>query len=147
MIITIIFDYDITGYFTLIWLSCCIHTELYICSCIIIMQGTVRLLIEVEDYDFLSSNEHVDDIYATITLTPSSSFTLRRAYTGMHRNSRIELSFQLQCTNNFYGSNCTTHCVARNDNGGHYSCGSNGEMICLSGWSGSSSGCITRKFM
>ena len=103
----------------------------------------MSLFIEVEDSDTLY-DDHVDDVYVTITRTPSSSFSSRRAYTGVHRNSRIELSFRVQCTANFYGSNCATRCVPRDDSGGHYRCGSNGERICLSGWSGPSSGCTTR---
>ena len=106
----------------------------------------MRLFIEVEDYDSFNSDDHVDDVYVTITRTPSSSFSSRRAYTGVHGNSRIELSFRVQCAANFYGSNCATRCVPRDDSGGHYRCGSNGERICLSGWSGPSSGCTTREF-
>ena len=112
-----------------------------------IVQGTVKLLIEVEDYDPIGSNEHIDDVYVSIKLTPSASFTSRQSYSGDYGNSRIELSFRLQCDNYFYGSNCATHCAPRNDSGGHYRCGSNGERICLSGWSGPSSGCITRRFL
>ena len=103
----------------------------------------MRLFIEVEDYDSFNSDDHVDDIYAAISLTPSSSFTSRTAYNGVHGNSRIELSFRVQCKTNFYGSNCATYCVARDDSGGHYSCGSNGEKLCLSGWSDPTRNCIT----
>ena len=102
----------------------------------------MRLLIEVEDND-LFFDDHIDDVYVTITLTPSSSFTSRQTYTGIHGNSRIELSFRVQCAANFYGSNCATRCVARDDSGGHYTCGSNGQRICLSGWSGPASDCTT----
>ncbi len=109
------------------------------------LQGTVKLYIEVEDYDPLNSNDHVDDVYVTISLVPNSTFTPRQRYTGIYRNSRIELSFRLQCSSDLYGSNCTTYCVARNDSAGHYSCGSNGEKICLHGWSEPSSNCTDRK--
>ena len=105
------------------------------------------MFIEVEDYDSFNSDDHVDDVYATISLSPSSSFTARQAYNGIRGNSRIELSFKVQCKRNFHGSNCATYCVPRDDNGGHYSCGVNGQRICLSGWSGPSSGCKTRKFI
>ena len=110
----------------------------------IFIQGTVRLYIEVEDNDVFF-DDHVDDIYVTISLTPNSSFTSRTAYTGVHGKSRIELSFRVQCNSNFYDSNCAIFCMARDDSGGHYSCGPNGKWICLSRWSGPSSGCITRK--
>ena len=106
------------------------------------VQGTVTLFIEVEDNDPFF-DDHVDDVYATITQSPSSSFSSRQTYTGVHGNSRIELSFRIQCTANFYGSNCATHCVPKDDSGGHYGCGSNGERICLSGWSELARDCTT----
>lgn len=109
------------------------------------MQGTVKLYIEVVDYDPYNSNDHIDNVYVTISLMPNSTFTPRRQYTGIYRNSRIELSLRLQCSSDLYGNNCTTFCVARNDSEGHYSCGLNGEKICLSGWSEPSSNCTVRK--
>ena len=107
------------------------------------MQDTVRLFIQVEDYDPLDDNDHVDDIYVTITLTPNSSFT--GPYDGINGNSMIVLSFGLQCTSNFYGSDCATYCVPRDNSEGHYSCGSDGERICLSGWSDPSENCTLCK--
>ena len=111
------------------------------------IQGTVSLFIKVEDYDLSNPDDHVDNVYATITLTPSSSFTSIRTYNGIYGNSRIELSFRLQCSSNFYGSDCATYCVPRDDSGGHYSCGTNGQRICLSGWSGPSNNCLTRELI
>ena len=105
----------------------------------------MRLFIEVEDHDDFEDDDHVDDVYVTITQSPSSSFSLGQTYTGIHGNSMIVLSFRVQCAANFYGSDCATHCVPRDDSQGHYRCGSNGERICLSGWSGPSSSCTTRK--
>ena len=104
----------------------------------------MTLFIEVEDYDSFNADDHVDDIYVSISRTPSSTFSSRAAYNGVHGNSRIELSFRVQCGRNFYGSNCSTYCVARNDSGGHYTCGINGERVCLSGWSEPSTSCTTR---
>ena len=111
------------------------------------MQGAVRLFIQVEDYDPIGSNDHIDDVYVTIMLTPNSSFNSRTAYVGITENSRIELSFRLQCTNSFYGSNCTTFCMPRNDSEGRYECGPDGERICLSGWSDPSRNCTVCKLI
>ena len=110
------------------------------------MQGSVKLYIKVEDYDPLNSNDHVDDVYITISLMPNSTFTPRQHYVGIYGSSRIELSFRLQCSSNLYGNNCTTYCVARDDSEGHYSCGPNGEKLCLNGWSEPSSNCTVRKY-
>ena len=113
----------------------------------IITQGTVILYIQVEDYDPYNSNDHIDNVYVTISLTPNSTFTPRQRYCGIYGRSRIELSFRLQCSSaDLYGSNCTTFCVARNDNEGHYICGLNGEKICLNGWSEPSNNCTVRKY-
>ena len=109
------------------------------------LQGDVTLYIKVEDYDFFSSDDHVDDVYVPISLVPSSSFSSTTRYNGVNGNSRIELNFRVQCTSNYYGSNCATYCLRRDDSGGHYTCGSNGEKICLSGWSDPSTDCTTRK--
>ena len=105
----------------------------------------MQLFIEVEDFDSFNSNDHVDDIYITISLAPSSSFTSRTVYTGDYGNSRIELSFRLQCDSSFYGNDCAMFCVARDGRRGHYTCGPNGEQLCLDGWSEPSSDCTTRK--
>ena len=113
------------------------------------MQGTVRLFIQVEDYDPFGPDDHVADIYVTITLTPNSSFSARRAYNARDTNrnpgSVIELSFRVQCASNFYGSDCATYCVARDDREGHFDCGPDGENLCLSGWSDPSRNCTICK--
>ena len=42
-----------------------------------------------------------------------------------------------QCEDNWYGSSCSTECVARDDQDGHYTCDKdNGAKICKRGWSG-----------
>ena len=107
------------------------------------MQGTVRLFIQVVDYDPFNSDDHIDDVYVTITRSPSSSFSSRRTYTGSYGISRIELSFRVQCDSNYYGSDCATYCIATDNSNGHYTCGTNGEKVCLSGWSNPSSNCTT----
>ena len=122
------------------WIALNEHASLYTA------QGAVRLYIKVEDYDSYNSNDDVDNVDVTITLMPNSTFTPRQWYTGVYGNSRIELSFRLQCGSNLYGSNCTTFCVARNDSEGHYSCGSDGQKMCLMGWTEPTNNCTVRKY-
>ena len=107
------------------------------------MQGSFQLYVEVFDEDPFDDSR-VDDIYVDSSLSTSSSFTAEQWYPGDH-GSRIRLSFRVQCTADFYGSNCAIFCVAQDDSGGHYTCGSGGERICLSGWSDPSGNCLTRK--
>ena len=84
----------------------------------IVMQGHVKLYIRVEDYDRLSRDDHVDDIYVDISAHPGNTFSSRQGYSGVRGNSRIDLSFRVQCTSNYYGSNCATHCQSRDNSGG-----------------------------
>ena len=114
-----------------------------------ILQDAVELYIEVSDYDSFNSNDHVDDIYVTISLTPNATFTPRQVFIGNYGNSRIELSFRVQCSSNFYGNNCTTFCDDGDDPNGRqlYTCGSDGQKICLSGWSEPSRNCTVRKYI
>ena len=105
----------------------------------------MRLYIRVEDYDSLNSDDHVDDVYVDISASPSSGFSSRRAYSGVRGNSVIEMNFRVQCISNYYGSDCATFCQGRDDNLGHYTCGSNGQRICRSGWSDPSTNCTSGK--
>ena len=110
-----------------------------------VMQGRVKLYIRVEDYDRLSRDDHVDDVYVDIATHPSNRFSSRWAYGGVRGNSRIEMNFRVRCTNNYYGGNCATYCRSRDDSLGHYTCGSNGQKICRRGWSDPSNSCKRRK--
>ena len=91
----------------------------------------------------VSFDDHVDDVYADVTLSPSSSFTSTRTYTGAHNNARISFSFRVRCNANYYGSDCATYCVNTDNSNGHYTCGSSGQKICLAGWSQPATNCLT----
>ena len=109
------------------------------------VQGQAQLYIEVVDNDDPDSDDHVDDIYVDISLSPSASFSQVMSYNGNHGNGRIELSFRVQCEASFFGQNCTTFCQPTDDSTGHYTCGPNGEIVCLQGWQGATTNCLTRK--
>ena len=49
-------------------------------------------------------------------------------------DSRLEYDYRLVCAESYYGRDCDVICKARDDNFGHYTCGRNGEKICLPGW-------------
>ena len=113
-----------------------------------IKQGSFQLYVQVFELDGLTTpydRVRVDDIYVDRSLSPSSSFAGEQWYSGDH-GSRIRLSFRVQCSANFYDSNCAIYCVAQDDSsGGHYTCGSSGEKICRSGWSDPNGNCLSRK--
>ena len=91
----------------------------------------------VVDEDVGNADDHVDDIYVDVSLSVSSSFTTQTDFYGDHGNSRIRLSFRVQCSANYYGSDCATYCVNTDDSTGHYTCGTGGTKNCLAGWTGS----------
>ena len=87
----------------------------------------------------------VDRVYIDMALSPSSSFTEKRFYNGESGRSRLELSFRIRCNTDFYDPNCTTYCQATDNDSGHFECGTNGEKICLRGWTNITNNCLTRK--
>ncbi len=88
-------------------------------------------------------DDHVDDVYADVTLSPSSSFTSWRTYNGDHGNAAITLRFKVTCSSNYYGRDCATYCVRTDTSRGHYTCGSSGQKICLPGWTNPAGNCLT----
>ncbi|XP_055585474.1 protein serrate-like [Uranotaenia lowii] len=52
------------------------------------------------------------------------------------KNARITYRVRVQCADNYYNTTCTTFCRPRNDQFGHYTCGEQGNKVCLPGWQG-----------
>ena len=50
----------------------------------------------------------------------------RKSYYGMYNISRFDLSFEIRCTENFYGQNCDHYCLAVP---GLYCCDNHGKKI------------------
>ena len=48
----------------------------------------------------------------------------------------LSYSYRVVCDANYYGDKCLDICKARDDNRGHYTCGEDGQKVCLSGWKG-----------
>ena len=102
------------------------------------------MYIRVIDED-VAFDDHVDDIYAAIRVSPSSSYSSNQRFTGVGGTSTVTLRYRVTCSANFYGSDCATQCVGRDDDSGHYTCGTNGEVVCRSGWSEPATNCVTRQ--
>ena len=49
-------------------------------------------------------------------------------------DSKLEYEYRLVCGSSYYGKDCDIICKPRNDNFGHYTCGPDGQKICLDGW-------------
>lgn len=91
----------------------------------------------------MADSDIIDTIYVEFSLSLNSSIA-EESYVGEY-GIEISLSLELQCAANFYGPSCDNYCVPQDNSGGHYSCGSGGEKICLSGWSDPSGDCLTGK--
>ena len=119
------------------------------CHCMICssQQGSFQLYVKVIDNDvWPNADDLVDEVYVSMVgLAVSNTFTTATAYNGLHEQGSITLQFQVVCNANYYGSNCTTFCVATDNTMGHYTCASDGSKQCLSGWSNSAGNCLTRE--
>ena len=52
----------------------------------------------------------------------------------INNSTQLQYSYRVVCDANYYGPQCADHCKARDDKFGHYTCGPNGEKVCLDGW-------------
>nr|XP_040221199.2 protein serrate [Anopheles coluzzii] len=52
------------------------------------------------------------------------------------KSARITYRVRVQCADNYYNTTCTTFCRPRNDQFGHYTCGKQGNKVCMPGWQG-----------
>ncbi len=109
------------------------------------MQGQFQLKIKIEDID---SGE--DDLVANIivqlsSLVVSDTFTDATTYTAANGQASIDLQFRVNCASTYYGTDCTTKCIPKDGTDGHYTCNNDGSKSCLSGWSGTSTNCLTRE--
>jgi len=53
---------------------------------------------------------------------------------GHDVQNKLKYDFRLVCADEYYGTDCDILCKPRNDNFGHYTCGDQGEKVCLPGW-------------
>ena len=65
-----------------------------------------------------------------LELDPGAAFTVRENYTGIYSISDLgfDISFRVQCLQDYYGPNCTTFCIPLED---VYECNDQGQFVCL----------------
>ena len=101
--------------------------------------GPFQLYIEVVDDDGLLGSEPIDEVRVQVPGTKGAS--LSQTFIGTSEIVSLVLSYSLTCTQNYYGSNCSTYCVPSN-NMSHYNCDlSNGNKICLPGYQNPETDC------
>lgn len=119
------------------------HFQLF--SSLFALQNSFQLKITVEDIDG-SSDRLVEEVIAQVSsLTVDTSLT--GTYSGTYGEGSIKLTFSVACGDSYYGSDCATKCVPTDGSDGHYNCNDDGTKSCLSGWSGASTNCLTRKMI
>ena len=93
-----------------------------------------------------------DDLVETVIVQVSSlavmdSYSTATSYSGTNGQGSISMQFRVTCAETYYGSDCSVKCVPIDGSDGHYTCNSDGTKSCLSGWSGSSTNCLTREIL
>ena len=110
----------------------------YFCI-VLLLQTTIKLCIEVLDDNGASSTVNPTRILNTqanlespqVSRTFSSDTTVNEGGSNV-----ISLSYatRIECARNYYQSDCSVYCIHTDDNTGHYTCDTNGNKICLPGF-------------
>ena len=68
-----------------------------------------------------------------LELNPGTTFTERATYTGIYNISGLgfDMSFRVQCSENYYGQNCNFFCKPVPVDGVYYNCSSEEKVDCL----------------
>ena len=122
-------DRELTLHYPIASILCCHDKFSYI------IQGRIQFHVDVIDRRI--PNSGISETLAIINrfpinleLTLGASFTERTTYTGIYNISDLgfDMSFRVQCSENYFGPNCTTFCKPTE---GVYTCDSEGRVICI----------------
>ena len=108
------------------------------------LQGRIQFYIEA--LDRVVSLSEVKAIINTfpinLELQPGPDFTTRVSYTGTYNipGLRFDMSFRVQCSENYYGPNCSSFCEPLED---VYTCDSRGRTVCVQGGGDPATNCMT----
>ncbi len=110
------------------------------------LQGTIQLIIQSYDRD-TGNDDYIDiEFINLIDLdVEAATFTQSKLYIGTFQLSTYELSFRVNCAQNYYCSDCNTFCISRNDSFGHYYCKQDGSIECFQGYMDPSTNCTQCK--
>ena len=112
-----------------------------------LLQTNVKVNIEVLDDNGVSSTVNPTRILNSQAnlQSPRVSDTFSSDKTVNEGGSNvISLSYatRIECARNYYQSNCSVYCIPTNDNTGHYTCDTNGNKICLPGYTNTNNNCL-----
>ena len=101
---------------------------------IVHVQGRIQFFIDALDRNAQSGEMivFINRFPIDLELELGADFTERTTYTGIYNISGLgfDMSFRVQCSENYYGPNCNTFCEPME---GVYTCDSEGILICLQG--------------
>ena len=100
--------------------------------------------VRIEDED-IDPDDLVDVVQFNLNPSPGSGWTSYTNVNGHYGRAQIDARFRVYCNTNYYGSNCATYCAPTDNSQGHYTCASNGNKVCNSGWTNVNNNCLTRK--
>ena len=101
--------------------------------------GPFQLYVEVVDDNAIGS-EPIDEV--KVQVPGAKGEVTSQTFTGTSGIVSLVLSYSLTCTQNYYGSDCSTYCVPSDNSDGHYNCNpSNGTKICLPGYQNPENDC------
>ena len=91
-------------------------------------------------------NVSLADIFINRALEVNTNFTGTERYNGTGLLSSvvviIDMRFRVMCEQDYYGADCTTFCLAQDDDvNGHYTCNSDGSIQCRDGFKNPSNNC------
>ena len=102
------------------------------------------MAIKVLDFDNSNPEDCIDIFFIDIiTNTTIPTFSDPTTFPGKYSRGNIELSYRLSCNENYYGPDCATFCMERDDDLGHYICSSNGSIVCRPDYEDPSTSCTS----
>ena len=112
-------------------------------SVVCLPQGGLQLLIRVEHNgdNLLDDNQLIDRVIIELFLSVDDS-PLTFSGTGEQGTvSALVSQVSVACEGAFFGADCNTFCIKRDDSTGHFRCGEDGSIVCLSGYQNPETNC------
>ncbi len=107
------------------------------------------LTMDVFDVDFFSENDYVGGFTINITTLSLGYSTGPVQYDSNPRSVpddiHLNLSITVRCAENYYGLDCSRLCVDTDSDLGHYTCDSQGFIVCSEGYRNTFTNCTECK--
>ena len=105
------------------------------------MQGGIQLVVQVFDDDSNGNNDVDDSVQRVIINIDQLGASPPVLIVGAQDVGMINVSYEVACTENYYGPNCAIFCEERDNEQGHYICDSEGNIVCRDGYNDTSTNC------